>query len=373
MTAPDQGTYRILDANFNRAREALRVMEDYARFVLDDRGLTEALKEARHELARAVQALAARPQSKEAPSPLPSPLEGQGAQYRDIVGDVGTSITTAAEAQRASAMEVVVAAGKRLSEALRSIEEYGKTLDPGLAAAIEQLRYRGYELERRLVMTVRARERFGQVRLYVIITKALCRGPWLQAAEAALRGGADAIQLREKNLTDAELLTRARQLAELCRRFGAMLIVNDRPDIAVAAGAHGVHVGQDDLPVAAVRRIAPPHFVVGVSTHTAEQIRAAAALAPDYVAVGPMFDSPTKPQAHIAGPAMLREARAITSLPLVAIGGITRGNTPQVLTAAACCLCVCQDIIAQPDVEFAARSFRKLVDEWASASTLTPG
>jgi thiamine-phosphate pyrophosphorylase len=183
-------------------------------------------------------------------------------------------------------------------------------------------------------------------------------------------GGADAIQLREKELSDSELLDRARKLAALCRDRGAMLIVNDRPDIAVAAGAHGVHVGQDDLPVAAVRRVVPPDFVVGASTHTVEQIRSAADQAPDYIAVGPMFDSATKPQPHIAGPATLAQARQITALPLVAIGGITRANAPTVLAAAPCCLCICHEIVAQADPGAAVREFRKALDHAASASPI---
>ncbi len=367
MTTRNAGAHRILDANFNRAREALRVMEDYARFVLDDGGLTAEIKETRHALADC----ARRFDTGEAGADLHTlspPTRGGTTPLitsRDIVGDVGAEITTVHEGQRASAADVVVAAGKRLSEALRSIEEYGKTIDPEFAAAIEQLRYRGYEIERRLAMTIQARERFGQVRLYVIITESLCRGGWFETAEAVLRGGAEAIQLREKDLSDSELLGRARRLAKLCGDHGALLIVNDRPDIAAASGAHGVHVGQDDLPVPAVRRIVPPTCVVGVSTHTIEQVRAAAAQAPDYIAVGPMFDSPTKPQAYIAGPTTLAEARTITALPLVAIGGITNENASHVVAAGTCCVCVCQDVIARADVEAAVRALRETLGRFA--------
>jgi thiamine-phosphate pyrophosphorylase len=347
------GAYRILDANINRAREALRVMEDYARFVLEDGDLTQALKESRHALADCVRCLEAAPGT--------APLFAA----RDILGDVGREITTASEGSRDSTADVVIAAGKRVSEALRSIEEYGKTITCEFAAAVEKLRYRGYEIERRLAMTIRAREFFGQVRLYVIITEGLCRRGWFETAEAALRGGADVLQLREKSISDAELLTRAKRLVALCREHGALFVVNDRTDIAAVSGAHGVHLGQQDLPVAAARRILPPPCLVGVSTHTLEQVRAAARQASDYIAVGPMFDSPTKPQARIAGPVTLAEARRITALPLVAIGGITRANAPAVVSAATCCLCVCQDVIAQADAEAAARILRETLDRFS--------
>ncbi len=442
---------RILDANFNRAREALRVMEEYARFVLDDASLTEAMKCARHELVEAVRGIGeTKPRSDEATEgrrgedtearsdeategprdnqkpqllssgtsiPLPGPAprdevrlreqgsligrlnpaglhplgsrsllgrvlgcgsesEGMSARTevrgslvcnRDIVGDVGREVTTAWEFRRAGAWDVAMAAAKRLSEALRVIEEYGKTIDADSAAAIEGLRYRGYELERRLFVVARAKERFGGVRLYVLLTESHCRGEWFATAEAALRGGADCIQLREKDLTDRELLDRARRLVALCREHGAMLIVNDRPDIAAAAGADGVHVGQEDLPVAAVRRMVPAECIVGVSTHTVEQADAMIAEGPDYVAVGPMFESATKPQGHIAGLETLRAVRARTSLPLVAIGGIDSANARAVAEAGAECVCVCRSIIGDADPVGAATRIREEVEAGRAA------
>jgi len=366
---------RILDANFNRAREALRVMEEYARFALDDAGLTAAIKETRHALTDCLRRFESNETGTIALSSSPPTRAGATSLIgsRDIAGDVGREVTTESEYQRADASQVVVAAGKRLGEALRAIEEYGKIIDPAFAASIETIRYRGYELERRLALTTQARQRFGSVRLYVLLTEELCGKGWFETAEAALRGGADCIQLREKSLPDRELLDRAKRLVNLCRERGAMLIINDRPDVAVASGAHGVHLGQTDLPVAAVRRIVPPTCVIGVSTHTIEQVRAAAEQAPDYIAVGPMFDSPTKPQKHIAGPATLGEARKFTSLPLVAIGGISEENAAEVLGAAPCCLCVCRSVIAQSDVEEAARRLRAIVDRRLQAPTPAGG
>ncbi len=388
----DNATFRILDANFNRSREALRVMEEYARFVLDDAALTEALKGTRHELVEMMIAFEQRTPSasrgSEHDPPVSPPEKGGGFSslagcesesdppvsplgkgggfpliaHRDIEGDAGRDVTTSSEFQRANVGEVAVAAAKRLSEALRTIEEYGKTVDPTFAAAVEQLRYRGYELERRLFATIRARERFAHVRLYVIITESLSRGDWFETAEAALRGGADCLQLREKELSDRELLIRAKRLAELCRRHEALFIVNDRPDIALAAGAHGVHLGQNDLPVAAARRVLPPNSIVGLSTHTAEQVEVAVTAAPDYIAVGPMFDSPTKPQSIIAGPGLLARARECTSTPLVAIGGIDASNVGTVLDSAPSCICVCRAVIWEPDAGAVASRLRKMID-----------
>jgi thiamine-phosphate pyrophosphorylase len=377
---------RIIDANFNRAREALRVMEEYARFVLDDAALSESIKRERHDLSETVGRFSvdeapnghsegfdrseprafARPDEPTA-SRRPQ-VTNALAFHRDIEGDVGRAVAVGSEYRRASVLDVAIAAAKRLAEALRAIEEYGKMVNVVPAAAIERLRYRGYELERRLMMTARASERFGNVRVYLIVTEALCRGDWLATAEQALRGGAGCIQLREKNLPDAELLERAKRLASRCREHEALFIVNDRPDIAVLSGADGVHVGQDDLPVSAVRRLVPPTTLVGVSTHTVEQARAAAAQAPDYIAVGPMFRSSTKPRERIPGPELLRDARRITSIPLIAIGGIDSQRAEAVLDAAGgrCGLAVCRAVVSASDAKGACAALDRAVQSFRS-------
>jgi thiamine-phosphate pyrophosphorylase len=179
---------RIIDANANRAREALRVMEEAARFVLDDAALSDAIKRLRHDLAAVLGRLDA--------------LDAN----RDTPGDVGTRIATPSESARTCVADVAAAAGKRLSEALRAIEEYGKTIDTGVAADIEQLRYRGYDIEQRLSRAM-ATGRARQWKLCVLISEALCPGgDWLGVARAAVEGGADCIQLREKQIDGGELL-----------------------------------------------------------------------------------------------------------------------------------------------------------------------
>ncbi|MCH8966079.1 MAG: thiamine phosphate synthase [Planctomycetes bacterium] len=346
MSTSDPIALRIIDANLNRAREALRVMEEYARFGLNDAELSAALKEARHALVAGV----------------PEAVARQLLAHRATETDVGREIRTDAEYARSNAVQVVQAAAKRLAEALRSIEEYGKTVDTAFAVGMERLRYRAYELEQRLLLTARAVERFGGVRLYVLLTESLCGGAWLETAEAALRGGADCLQLREKQLSDKELVKRAKQLSDLCHRYDALCIVNDRPDIAAVTGADGVHLGQDDMSVASARRVLPSTAIVGRSTHTVDQVRQAACECPDYIAVGPMFDTPTKPQDRIAGPGSLAMSCACTGLPLVAVGGIDADNAGDVLAAAQCCLCVCTAVIAQRDAEQAARRLCSMID-----------
>ena len=148
----------------------------------------------------------------------------------------------------------------------------------------------------------------------------------------------------------------AAELRELTDETSRLLIINDRPDIAKLARADIVHVGQDDLPVRETRRIAGAGILVGKSTHTLEQFDAALAEEPDYVAVGPVFPSGTKPQPHIAGPATLAAVRGRTELPLVAIGGITGANVSQVAAAGATCIAVSAAVITADDPEAAARA-----------------
>lgn len=347
----DTDVLRIIDVNLNRAREALRVIEDYARFVLDDGDAATAVKRCRHELRAMIDALG------------PDAL----LAARDIVGDVGRDVKTTRELQRTSTSDVTRAAFSRLSEAARVLGEYGKIVSQPAAAAAESLRYQTYELEQRIALRGTLRRRFRETRLYVLLTESLCRHPWLETAEAAIRGGADCIQLREKQLDGAELLRRARQLRRLTRDHGVLFAMNDRPDIARLAQADIMHVGQDDLSVREVRRVAGSHILVGKSTHTLEQLGAALDEQPDYVAVGPMFQSGTKPQPHIAGPETLAAARARTELPLVAIGGICAENVGEIVAAGASCVAVCADVLGAEDVEAATRNLRAAIDAGGSA------
>lgn len=351
---PDPAVLRLLDAATNRAREALRVLEDYARFILDDAPLTAQLKQMRHGLADI---------SRDFPSAV---------LHRDTPGDVGTRAKVPDELRRADSAAVVIAAGKRLGEALRSIEEFAKIDTPATAATVEALRYSFYEIERRLSLAARPRDRFAAVRLYVIVTESVCRLPWQQAAQAAIDGGADCIQLREKNLEGAEFLSRARELAALCRSRGVLSIINDRPDIALLAGADGVHLGQEDLPAAAARKIVGTAALIGVSTHKIDQARQALVDGADYIGVGPFFPSRTKPRDFLPGPAYAREIAAWNRLPAVAIAGITAANVDEVLTTGLRAVAVSSAVIAADDPAAAAAALKRRLTQQSPARSPQP-
>lgn len=326
MSSAADPVIRMLDANANRAREALRVMEDVARFVLDDGELSQAIKDLRHQLSAVMRELGID--------------DAMLLSARDTPGDVGTSNTNVGEANRPSLTAVVASAAGRFAEAMRTIEECAKLLRPGLSAwkLAEQCRYTGYELDRRLRLRLGHAAR-RQWRLCVLLTESLCtHSTWWRVAEASVAGGADCLQLREKSLDDHELLARARALVEFARPHGVAVVVNDRPDIALAAGADGVHVGQTDLPVAAVRAIAGWRLLVGVSTSNIEQARRARDDGADVCGVGPMFVSSTKLKPALSGVEYLRQYLAepgVREIPHLAISGINHDNIT-LLAAAGC-------------------------------------
>jgi thiamine-phosphate pyrophosphorylase len=339
--------YRILDANFNRAREALRVMEDFARFALNDATISAAAKELRSRMQEIYQHFPA----------------NELLAARDTVGDVGTAIASPTEYARADAAAVATAAGKRLTEALRTLEEYAKVAAPDEAARLEALRYQAYTLEQRIAQRLAVGKRFESVRLYVLLTSKLCKGEPLTVAEAAIAGGADCIQLREKDMPDGQLLELAKKVCQLARRRGALFIVNDRPDIAAIIGADGVHLGQDDLPISAARRVLPAGTLVGRSTHNIAQARAAADDGADYIGVGPMFATTTKDAGPLAGPEYLKQVVAQIATAHVAVGGISSANVAQVVAAGARRVAVCSAIIAAQDPAAAAKAIRTQIED----------
>jgi thiamine-phosphate pyrophosphorylase len=310
-----QSLARIIDANYNRAREALRVVEDYCRFVLNDAYLQREWRQIRHQLseilARSGLALLA---------------------ARDTPGDVGTPAGSETS-PRHSFRAVVRANASRVQEALRTLEEYLRLRQADLSAQLAALRYRTYTLEKATLGMEASQEALANARLCVIITGALCVRPLEWTVKEALAGGADIIQLREKSLPDREWLLRAELLRRWTAEARALFIVNDRPDIARLAGADGVHVGQDDLPLPRVRRLVGAEFVIGVSTHNLEQLRQAITDGASYVGVGPVFTTSTKPVSELAGLEYVRQAAAETALPAFAIGGITPANVEQVVQA----------------------------------------
>jgi thiamine-phosphate pyrophosphorylase len=200
--------------------------------------------------------------------------------------------------------------------------------------------------------------RLAAARLYLV-----CDARELaEVLPAAIAGGVEIVQLREKNLPNDELLVLACAAQALCERLGALLIVNDRPHIARDAGADGVHVGQDDMAVAEVRELVGPEMLVGLSTHAPQEIDSVDSDLVDYIGVGPVHETPTKLGRPAVGTELVRYAAAHAPVPFFAIGGLNAQNVGDVLEAGASRIVVLRAIAGAEDPELAARELRDLLD-----------
>jgi thiamine-phosphate diphosphorylase len=175
-------------------------------------------------------------------------------------------------------------------------------------------------------------------------------------AEILLEAGARIMQLRLKDAPGRDFLAAARAIAEMCRKHGAILIVNDRVDIAILAGAQGVHLGQEDLPLEAARRIAGPDRIIGISTQNLEDARAAENGGADYIGFGPMYAGGLRNNPAGMGLDRLREIRAAVKIPIVAIGGITAARIPETLAAGADAVAIITDVVTAPNIGAKVRS-----------------
>ena len=201
------------------------------------------------------------------------------------------------------------------------------------------------------------------LRLYAVTDRAwVGRQTLCQQVEAALQGGVTCVQLREKHLDRDAFLAEARQICALCRRYGVPFIVNDDLDVALACGADGIHVGQDDMPAAEVRRRAGRRLIIGVSAHTPEEARLAEAAGADYLGAGAVFGSATKTDASLLTPAGLQAVCAAVHIPVVAIGGVNAGNILQLQGSGAAGAAVVSGIFGAPDITAACRELRALAD-----------
>jgi thiamine-phosphate pyrophosphorylase len=178
----------------------------------------------------------------------------------------------------------------------------------------------------------------------------------------AIAGGVEIVQLREKHLPDEEFVAVANAARALCERLGALLIVNDRPLVAREVGADGVHVGQEDMPVAEVRELLGPDMLIGLSTHASGEIDAVDTELVDYIGVGPVHATPTKPGRPPVGLELVRYAAEHASVPLFAIGGLDAENAAEAIDAGARRLCVLRAIASAQNPEQAARELRGLID-----------
>ena len=334
-----------MDVNLNRACEGLRVIEDGVRFILNDYSLTKRVKELRHCIIKAV---------KESPQVNQTKL----IVSRDIKRDVGVKIK---EDKQRKFEEMIEANFRRVEEAERSMEEFGKLFSPILGGKFKQLRFRTYSLEKKVRMRLKRR---CNLALYIITDSHLMGEDFEQKVKEVVLNGANVIQLREKNLSLVPFLKRAIALRKIIPSRKALFIVNDRVDIAVASQADGVHLGQEDIPLKDARRILGEDKIIGISIHSLKEAIKAEKESADYVAIGSIFPTSTKADAGLPrGTEIISKIKETVSIPVVAIGGINEGNVEGVLRAGADGIAVISAIFKEEDVGLATRNLYKKIEK----------
>ncbi len=336
---------RIIDANFNRGVEALRVLEEISRFLLDDKSSSETLKLIRHE----INAL----QEKDYDALL---------KARDTENDIGINIKN--PDKRTDIESIFKANIKRLQQVLRVLAEYS----PDNAAVFEDLRYKSYTLEK--IMWNKLKDKYnklilGNKKLYLVTNSDKFENDdaFLDAVASALKGGVDILQLREKTMPANRIIELGKKIKLLCAEYGATFIVNDRVDIAYVLEADGVHLGQDDMDVESARKILGNNAIIGVSTHAPEQAQKAVADGADYIGMGPVFTTPTKPGRKSVGLEYVEWVSNNIDIPAFAIGGIDPDNVNEVIAHGAKRIAVVRAIINAENPEYAAKQFYSIINK----------
>ncbi len=340
---------RLLDAAVNRVAEGLRVLEDIARFTLDHEKIAATVKHLRHRIRDLFRG-----------------KEKSFLSARNVMEDVGVKISMAqAKDDRKGIRDTVLSNFKRVEEALRTIEEILKSRgDPSMGKQVEALRFFVYALEPEFV-SLFSRSLPGGI--YGILGERFSRGRTnVDTARQMVAAGIDILQYREK-ITDKsqkQMLEECREIREITATANVPFIVNDYADIALMVGADGIHLGQDDLPVDAVRKIAPG-MMIGCSTHSPGQAAKAVEAGADYIGAGPLFATQTKENAGAAvGLEYLEHAVSRHNVPVVAIGGIKLANLKDVLARGAMTVCLVTEIIGAENIERRIYEIKNIMGEF---------
>ena len=320
---------RIIDANLNRATEGLRVIEEIARFILSDTELSARLKTIRHELQKFFDV--------EYDILLDS---------RDTLNDVGCNIIN--PDKKESLDSIFKANFKRVEEAFRVLNQY--------ASLDDSYRYRIYTIEKEMRSKLKLDYKkffLNDKKLYLVTNSDNFESDeiFLDRVALSIKSGVDIVQLREKNTTSKRFIYLAQRIRELTSHFGAAFIVNDRVDIAKISNADGVHLGQDDIPVSYAREILGDNAIIGVSTHCPEHAKKAITDGADYIGVGPVFKTPTKPSKDPVGLEYVKWAADNVNIPFFAIGSIDTANIKEVVQAGAKRVAVIRAIMYADDIE----------------------
>ena len=323
---------RLLDANINRVSEGIRVVEDVARFVYNQKEFSKELREKRHYLRK-----------------LFIQKDNDFLNSRDTKKDVGIEITKDSLLDKKSNIKHVVLGNfKRIQEGLRSIEEISKiSCDYSISKEVEALRYSFYNLEKEFMGSLKPEIPLG---LYGITAENFSKGRSnYEIVTEMIKSGIKIIQYREKFKSLRDKLEEAKILCELCKKNNVLFIVNDHVDIALMVDADGVHVGQEDMPDSENRKILGANKIIGLSTHSVEDADKAVLQDVDYIGVGPIFPTTTKDRTAV-GIEYMEYVEKNINLPYIAIGGIKEANLLQVVEKGARRIALVSEIVGADDI-----------------------
>lgn len=338
---------RILDANYNRAVEGLRTLEEETRFRQNSTLWQGQFKKLRHQLAEALGHLSAEELLK--------------ARWAE--GDVGPDNTLPSEQQRQSLNDIRQAAASRIQQSLRCLEEFSKPISPAGAEAFSRIRYQAYDLLGKYLLSLAqsGKVAWNEAKLYLLVDLRRKGSELGDHVKRLADCGADVIQIREKNVDDRMLLDCCSLVAEALREMPTRIVVNDRVDIALLSQADAVHVGQEDLSPETIRKLAGQNVAVGISTHNQAQVIAAEQSHADYIGCGPTFPSTTKSFQNFTGLEFLKVASQTTQIPAFAIGGITLENLPAVLASGISRVAVAGDVQNSKDPYSRVKEYKKIL------------
>ncbi len=302
----DLKMFQIIDANLDRAREGLRVLEDWARFAIRRKDLVEKIKDFRQILGK-------------------HHLKVY-KQARNVIKDECIGLSHPEQGHRNNAESIISSNAARVQEALRVIEEFSRIHNPTLCESASKIRYEVYDIEIKLLSLI-SYSSFKNIliknNLYFITSDT---EDIVEKTKKVLEGGVKIVQFRCKEGNDADNLKKALNIRELCNNFNALFIVNDRIDIAIASSADGVHLGQNDIPISVARNIFGYSKIIGISANTTCDINKALEGGCDYLGIGPVFATSTKKEKSPLGIELLKAITKDIAIPWFAIGGIKYEN-----------------------------------------------
>ena len=302
----EQNTSRLLDANLDRAREGIRVIEDWCRFGLERKDLVLKLKDWRHQLSL-------------------HHLE-EYKKARSSLTDPGALLSHPQQINRKRSIDIIYANCARIEESLRVLEEFSRISNPELAKTAASIRFQVYEVEKIILQANAYKHRqsvLNSCKLYLITKE---KDDLVESVSLALKSGIKMVQYRYKGSNDKKAILEASRIAQLCKKYNALLIINDRIDYALATDADGVHLGEDDMSIDIARKLLGEEKIIGRTANSIDQAIKAEKEGSDYIGIGPVFRTKNKPNKTLMGLETLEEILSKIKSPCFAIGGINMTN-----------------------------------------------